>query len=60
MVNSILLYEDNPQLRESIESMLKLNPTVKLIGAFDNPSQVKEHFQAYKPDLLIMDIDMPA
>ncbi len=59
MPNSILLYEDNPELRSSIESMLRLNPKVTVAGAHDNPSHVKEHIDSVKPSLLIMDIDMP-
>lgn len=56
--HSILLYEDNLLLSESIQSMLHLNERVKLIGAHPNPMDVKSHL-ALKPDLLIMDIDMP-
>ena len=59
MKHSILLYEDNPQLSESIQSMLHLNPEVNLLGAHSNPMMVTSHLQALKPDLLIMDIDMP-
>jgi DNA-binding NarL/FixJ family response regulator len=60
MTNSIVLYEDNLQLSESIQSMLHLNEAVRLLGAYANPVEVKAHLQILKPDLLIMDIDMPA
>lgn len=59
IIHSILLYEDNPQLSESIQSMLRLNEHIKLLGAHENPTDVKTHLQSLKPDLLIMDIDMP-
>jgi DNA-binding NarL/FixJ family response regulator len=59
MIHSILLYEDNPQLSESIQSMLRLNEHINLLGAHENPLDVKIHLQSLKPDLLIMDIDMP-
>jgi DNA-binding NarL/FixJ family response regulator len=59
MANSILLYEDNPELRASIESMLRLNPGLRIAGAHENPVKIKDHLAASKPDLLIMDIDMP-
>jgi DNA-binding NarL/FixJ family response regulator len=58
-IHSILLYEDNPQLSESIQSMLRLNDHIRLLGAHENPLEVKIHLQSQKPDLLIMDIDMP-
>ena len=56
---SILLYEDNQLLSESIQSMLKLNNNLNLLGAYENPMQVNSHLQNQKPDLLLMDIDMP-
>lgn len=56
--HSILLYEDNLLLRESIQSMLQLNDHIKIVGAYQNPLEVKEHL-AFNPNLLIMDIDMP-
>jgi DNA-binding NarL/FixJ family response regulator len=59
MNQSILLYEDNPLLSESIQSMLRLNQEVKLAAAFTNPVDVTSHLQSFSPDLLIMDIDMP-
>ena len=33
MPHSILLYEDNQLLSESIQSMLRLNSSLKLLGA---------------------------
>jgi DNA-binding NarL/FixJ family response regulator len=59
MIHSILLYEDNPLLSESIQSMLRLNKYIKLSGAYENPVDVSSHLETLKPDLLIMDIDMP-
>lgn len=59
MPHAILLYEDNLLLSESIQSMLKLNSNLTLLGAFENPLQVSAHLQNHKPDLLLMDIDMP-
>jgi DNA-binding NarL/FixJ family response regulator len=59
MVHPILLYEDNRLLSESIQSMMRLNKSIALAGAFENPTQVSTHLQNLKPDLLIMDIDMP-
>lgn len=59
MPYTVLLYEDNALLRESILSMLRLNERLSVVGAHDNPTEVKAHIEAHKPDLLIMDIDMP-
>lgn len=59
MTHSILLYEDNLLLSESIQSMLRLNENINLVGAYENPIDVRTHLYTLKPDLLIMDIDMP-
>ncbi len=56
---SILLYEDNQLLSESIQSMLRLNSNLYVLGAYENPTQVNSHLESKKPDLLLMDIDMP-
>jgi DNA-binding NarL/FixJ family response regulator len=59
MPHAILLYEDNQLLSESIQSMLRLNSNLNVLGAYDNPMQVNSHLESKKPDLLLMDIDMP-
>jgi DNA-binding NarL/FixJ family response regulator len=59
MAHSILLYEDNPLLSESIQSMLRLDQRIQLLGAFENPMDVMAHLNTHHPDLFIMDIDMP-
>ncbi len=59
MPHSILLYEDNQLLSESIQSMLRLNSNLNLLGAYENPMQVNSHLKSKNPDLLLMDIDMP-
>jgi DNA-binding NarL/FixJ family response regulator len=59
MPHSILLYEDNQLLSESIQSMLRLNTNLNLLGAYENPMQVNSHLDEKHPDLLLMDIDMP-
>lgn len=59
MPHSILLYEDNQLLSDSIQSMLRLNNNLKLLGAYENPIDVNSHLEKENPDLLLMDIDMP-
>lgn len=59
MACAILLYEDNPLLSDSIQAMLRLNTNITLLGAFQSPVEVSAQLHTYKPDLLIMDIDMP-
>lgn len=56
---SILLYEDNDSLRESIASMLILNERYSVAGAFSNVLAVEHEIKKFAPDAVLMDIDMP-
>lgn len=56
---SVLIYEDNPLLRESVSTMIQSNRELKLVGAFENVLNVESEVKLYKPDFILMDIDMP-
>jgi len=56
---SVLIFEDNPLLRESISSLITLKEEWQLKGAYENVLSVREHLVEHKPDLILMDIDMP-
>lgn len=56
---SVLIFEDNPLLRESISSLISLKDDWQLKGAYENVLSVREHLAEHKPDLILMDIDMP-
>ncbi len=59
MALSVLLFEDNPLLRESISSLVALKEDLRMAGAFENVLSAKEHVIELTPDLILMDIDMP-
>lgn len=59
MAISALIYEDNELLRESLCSMFSLTSEINVAGAFNSPANFKDHLQKYRPDLILMDIDMP-
>jgi DNA-binding NarL/FixJ family response regulator len=59
MAIDILIYEDNSSLRESLRNLLMLSPKYKVLGAFDNCSQVSEQVEELKPHVILMDIDLP-
>jgi DNA-binding NarL/FixJ family response regulator len=56
---SILLYEDNDSLRESIASMLFLSDKYRVSGSFSNVLSVTDQVKSHQPDAVLMDIDMP-
>jgi DNA-binding NarL/FixJ family response regulator len=59
MAYSVLVYEDNDLLRESIVSMISLNKELKVGGAFNNVVKAVDQVKSIQPDIILMDIDMP-
>ncbi|MDI9865973.1 response regulator transcription factor [Flectobacillus longus] len=55
----IIVYEDNPDLRESLSVLLRGSMGFELVGAFVNCENVEAQVNLYKPDVVLMDIDMP-
>jgi DNA-binding NarL/FixJ family response regulator len=55
----LVLYEDNPQLREGLTMLLNGSEGFEVVGAFKNCNNVEEEVQAFEPDVILMDIDMP-
>jgi DNA-binding NarL/FixJ family response regulator len=56
---SVLLYEDNDLLRESIGSMIQLDERYNVAGSFGNVLKVEEQVREINPGIILMDIDMP-
>ncbi len=59
MVIKVLLYEDNENLRNSVEALLKWNKEYNLIAALPDANFVVEDVNALEPDVILMDIEMP-
>lgn len=59
MAPSVLIYEDNDLLRESIVSLLSLSEKFVVGGSFGNVLDIRSQVQSIKPVCIIMDIDMP-
>jgi DNA-binding NarL/FixJ family response regulator len=55
----LLIYEDNPQLREGLTMLIDGSEGFSVLAAFNNCSAVAEQVKTYKPDVVLMDIDMP-
>jgi DNA-binding NarL/FixJ family response regulator len=55
----LLLFEDNPQLREGLSMLINGSEGFEVLGAFKNCDHVVEEVEAYNPDVILMDIDMP-
>lgn len=59
MQTGVLVYEDNLVLRESINSLVDFSDEFILLGSFSNALNAEAEVKAFKPELILMDIDMP-
>lgn len=55
----IVLYEDNPPLREGLSMLLNGSDGFEVLAAFKNCNNVMDEVEALQPDVVLMDIDMP-
>ncbi|MBW0176924.1 response regulator transcription factor [Sediminibacterium sp.] len=58
-MTKLLIYEDNPQLREGLTMLINGSDGFEVLSAFKNCNNVEDEVQAFKPDVILMDIDMP-
>ena len=58
MIN-IALIEDNFQYRTAISIILQLNENLKLIHKLEDCKEMMQLFNLQKPDVVLMDIDLP-
>ena len=55
----VLIYEDNADLRASLSQLLSGAPGLELAGALSNCTQAEADMERLRPDVVLMDIDMP-
>lgn len=55
----VMLYEDNPQLREGLTMLIDGSDGFQVLASFKNCNNVVEEVDAFRPDVVLMDIDMP-
>jgi DNA-binding NarL/FixJ family response regulator len=55
----ILIYEDNPQLREGLSMLINGSDGFEVLAAYKNCANVVDEVEAWKPEVILMDIDMP-
>ncbi|HEX5626073.1 MAG TPA: response regulator transcription factor [Saprospiraceae bacterium] len=58
MQTDLVLYEDNPYLRESLTAFFESHPDYQLKGAFENCDQVIRQMKELRPKVVLMDIAM--
>lgn len=59
MPTKILIYDDNTDLREGICHLLRLREEYEVVGEFGDAKNVVKEVIELKPDVILMDIEMP-
>lgn len=59
MTIKVAIVEDNRSLRESIIALFSINEGFKLVGSFANANSIVKDIITSKPDVVLMDIQMP-
>ena len=59
MAIRIVIFEDNDRLRESLAYLLQSAPGYEVLGDYNNCTGAQNITRVYKPDVVLMDIDMP-
>lgn len=59
MTIKVAIVEDNKSLRESIIALFSINEGFKLVGSFSNANSIVKDMMASRPDVVLMDIQMP-
>ncbi|WP_282343260.1 MULTISPECIES: response regulator transcription factor [Pseudomonas] len=55
----VLVVDDHPLLREGIAAVLDQQPDIRLVGEAGDGSEALERFRAQRPDVTLMDLQMP-
>src|SRR5438067_5792359 len=56
---SIIIFEDNDRLRDSLSYLLKSMEGYEVVGDYSHVGEADTLMRVYKPDVVLMDIDMP-
>lgn len=55
----VAIFDDNANQRESLEYFISMFDDLNLVGAFQDCTEVENTIALSKPDVVLMDIDMP-
>lgn len=59
MKTRIVIFEDNASLREGLINLITLTDDFEVVGAFPDCRNVVQEVKLHKPEVILMDIDMP-
>lgn len=56
----ISIYDDNDSFRQTVELIIEMSDNLTLVGSHADATQVVETVQLEKPEVVLMDIEMPS
>ncbi len=58
-MTKVAVYDDNKPRRESLQALISLSGELEHAGSFENCANILEEVASCKPDIILMDIEMP-
>lgn len=55
----VVIADDHPILRRGLEQVIEADPRLRVVGAADDGEAALEQIQAQRPDVAVLDVDMP-
>src|ERR1700722_14999562 len=55
----VVIFDDNAQRRDGLKMLINSMGVMECVGCFEDCRNVLEHVDNTKPDVVLMDIDMP-
>lgn len=55
----VAVYDDNMPRRESLQAFIAMSPDLEPAGSFENCATILQDVERTKPDIILMDIEMP-
>jgi DNA-binding NarL/FixJ family response regulator len=55
----VICFDDNINIRESVELLLSTTENIQVVSSYDTYKNILSNIETSKPDVVIMDIDMP-
>ena len=55
----VLVADDHPLLREGVAAIIQRQPDMEVVGEAENGAEAIESFRRLRPDVTLMDLQMP-
>lgn len=59
MAIRVAVYDDSLERRESLKYLIEMYEDIQFVGGFENCTHVEQDMEATKPEVVLMDIEMP-